>query len=125
MKKFLASILVAALSMPIAAHAQAVPTVESVTAGCAADGGNCVALVQSFIAQARLAGTLTPQVITALTTSIAQAGLPSAVSAAAVREIASAAGPGQANAIQQIAQTLEAGGTFNTASIGGAGASAL
>ena len=134
MKKILVGAFIIAASFSGGAHAQTAfhAEVDAVASGCAADAAACVALVEALVARARVAGALTPDLITRMTVAISAVAGPNAPPAvraqigAAIQAVAAASpDPAQARQVAQIAQTVAAGGGVDTAAIGGVGASAL
>lgn len=134
MKKILVGAFIIAASFSGAAHAQTAfdAEVDAVASGCAADAAACQALVEALVARARVAGALTPDLITRMTVAISAVAGPNAPPAvraqiaAAIQSVAAASpDPAQALQVAQIAQTVASGGGVDTAAIGGVGASAI
>lgn len=134
MKKILVGAFIIAASFSGGAHAQTAfdAEVDAVASGCAADPAECQALVDALLARARLAGALTPDLITRMTVAISTVAGPTAPPAvraqiaAAIQALAAASpDPAQAVQVAQIAQTVAAGGGVDTAAIGGVAASGI
>lgn len=134
MKKTLVGAFIIAASLSGAAHSQTAfdAEVDAVASGCAADAAACQALVEALIARARVAGALTPDLITRMTVAISAVAGPNAPPvvraqiAAAIRTVAAASpDPAQSLQVAQIARTVAAGGGVDTASIGGVAASGI
>lgn len=117
----LAFAAMAAFAQPV--FAQAVPTIASVTNGCAA-GGDCAALVRAYIAT-RPGGVLNAQQAAALGRSLGNLGLTNPALAAQVSaalNVASAAAPAaQSTQLASLATAVSQGDTFDTADLGDGG----